>query len=187
MFLCLFVLCLGLAEPALAAPSSYSLDSNASRVNFGYELGGVEGHGTMPITRADLVLDFDVASHSTARVTLNANGVETPTGLVTDALKSEDVLNADAYPEISFVSRSVTSIPGGATIVGDVTLRGVTRPLTLRAEIYRPQGTAPGDLSRLTVKLTGQINRHDFGASGYSGLVDEIVTLDITARLLRND
>jgi polyisoprenoid-binding protein YceI len=187
MFLALYLLCLALAAPVHAAPARYALDPGASSVTFSYVLAGAEGQGTMPITRADLLLDFDAAARSTAQVTLDASGVEAANGLITAALKSNDVLATDAHPDITFVSRQITAADGGATLVGDVTVRGVTRPLTLKAQIFRAAGSAAGDLSRLTVRLTGAINRHDFGASGYSGLVDDTVGIDITARLVRRD
>lgn len=181
------LLCLLSASLAWAAPARYSLDSQGSEVRFTYTLGGVDGAGTMPVSTADIVLDFDNASASRTAVTLNPGAAKTSAGLITSTLKSKDVLNTDQYPEIQFVSRSVTAKPGGAVVTGDVTVRGVTRPLTLQATIYRPEGSAPGDRSRLTVRLTGAINRHDFGASGYPDLVDDTVTLDIRARLRLSD
>lgn len=172
---------------AWAAPARYALDAQGSEVRFTYTLGGVDGAGTMPVSTADIVLDFDNAAASRTAVTLNPNRAETSTGLITSTLKSQDVLNTAQYPEIVFISRSVTAKPGGAVVTGDVTVRGVTRPLTLEATIYRPEGSAPGDRSKLTVRLTGAINRHDFGASGYPDLVEETVTLDIRARLRLSD
>lgn len=168
---------------AVAAPQAYSLDPGASKVQFVYTLSGKADTGTMPITRADLVLDFDEVSHSKAQVTLNAAGAQTGYFFATDALKSASVLNTAQFPNITFVSRKVIAQKGGARIEGDVTVRGVTRPMVLDAQIYRREGSDQGDVSRLTVLLTGQINRADFGATGYPDLVADAVKLKITARL----
>ncbi|MCA8884234.1 MAG: YceI family protein [Rhodobacteraceae bacterium] len=173
------------AQPVLAAPSSYRLDPGGSEVAFTYTLSGQDGTGTMPILRADLVLDFDNAAASRAEVELDATGVQTSVGPITDALKGETILDAARFPRIVFRSSSVTARLGGATVTGDVTIRGITRPLTLSADIFRPQGSAPGDRSHLTVRLTGAIDRHDFGASGYRDLVADMVQLRILARIVQ--
>jgi polyisoprenoid-binding protein YceI len=184
---CLTGLICVLATPARAAPAAYALDAEGSEVRFTFRIGDVTSAGTMPVSTADIVLDFDTAARSSARVTLAADRAETGVGLMTSALKSADVLDTDRYPEIRFLSTSFSAAPGGAVVHGDVTVRDVTRPLTLQATIFRPPGSTPGDRSRLTVRLTGQIDRNDFGASGYGALVDDIVALDIRARLLRAD
>lgn len=171
------------ALAAAAAPTSYRLDPDQSKVEFTYSLSGKDGTGTMPITRADLDLDFDAVANSTAKVTLDASGARTNYFFVTDALKGDLVLDTAQYPAISFVSRKVSPAPGGATIQGDVTIRGVTRPMVLSAQIYRRDGSAAGDRSRLSVRLTGQIDRTDFGADGYADMVGPVVKLDILARL----
>ncbi|MEM1152304.1 MAG: YceI family protein [Pseudomonadota bacterium] len=168
---------------ALAEPASYSLDPAASSVQFTYVLNNSPANGTMPITQADLVLDFAQVANSSATVTLNASRARTGVIFVTNALKSPEVLNTATYPEIRFVSRRVTAVPGGARLQGDVTIRGVTRPLTLNARIFRREGSSEGDLSRLTILLTGAIDRRDFGATGYPKLVDPTVRLRILARI----
>lgn len=184
---CLAALICATAAPAWAAPARYALDPDGSEVRFTFRIGDVTGAGTMPVSAADIVLDFDTAARSSATVTLAADRVDTGVGLMTSALKGNDVLATDQHPTIRFVSTSFAADAGGAVVRGDVTVRGVTRPLTLQATIFRPEGSVPGDRSRLTVRLAGQIDRHDFGASGYRALVDDIVTLDIRARLIRAD
>lgn len=173
------------AGPLAAGPDRYLLQTEQSDVQFTYILEGSKGTGTMPILEADLSLDFDRAANSTARVVLNADGARTGVIFVTQALKSADVLDTAAHPRITFQSRSFDPQSGGARVTGDVTVRGVTRPITLDAEIFRQPGTAEGDLSLLTVRLTGDIRRSDFGADGFPDLVADTVGLRITARLRR--
>ena len=69
------------------------------------------------------------------------------------------------------------------TPLGDLTIRGVTQPVTLRAELYRTKGSAAGDNSHLTVRLTGRVNRSAFGATGWSDMVGDEVRIIITARI----
>lgn len=184
---CLIGLLSVLAAPASAAPVRYRLDPAASQVTFGYVLAGQRAEGTMPITRADLALDFRAVDRSSARVSLDADGTRTGVIFVTETLKGPEMLDTGRHPQIDFVSRRIAGSVNGATITGDVTIRGVTRPITLAAEIFRRRGSAEGDLSRLTVLLTGALDRHDFGASGYRNLVAPTVDLRILARLSRVD
>lgn len=179
----LIVICAPLA--ALAEPARYRLDQANSQVEFTYKISGQDSSGTMPISQADLVLDFDQAARSSALVVLNPKGVKTGLVLATQALKSAEVLHTERHPQIRFESRKIWATTGGATMIGDVTIRGVTQPLTLAAKIYRPQGSAAGDHSRLSVVLTGQVDRRAFGADGYGDLVGPLVDLRITARLTR--
>lgn len=175
------------AAPLAADPDPYTLDRDASTVSFSYTLLGVAATGSMPIASADIALDFDRAAASHADVTLNVAAATTSNPMATEALKSAEVLAADRYPRIRFVSREVAARPGGARILGDVTIRDVTRPMRLDARIFRPEDAAPGDRSRLTVVLTGAVERSAFGATGYAGAVGDEVGLRITARLRRAD
>lgn len=178
-----------LASVALATLSSahaevrsYALDPDLSTVTFTYVLSGVAGTGTMPITIADLRIDFANITRSDAFVELDVSGAKTGAGFVTQALKGPQVLAAATFPKVQFQSTSVTgSIRDGAKIAGDVTVRGVTQPITLDAQIFRRADSAAGDLSRLTVYLKGAIDRSDFGADGFAEFVADRVELDIRA------
>jgi polyisoprenoid-binding protein YceI len=94
-------------------------------------------------------------------------------------------LDAARPPEIVFQSTAVTRNGDGARIAGNITIRGVTRPITLDATIYRQAGTAAGDLSHLSVHLTGRVMRSAFGATGWADMVADEVRLDILARVDR--
>jgi polyisoprenoid-binding protein YceI len=70
-------------------------------------------------------------------------------------------------------------------VVGNLTIRGVTRPVRLAAQLYRQKGTAEGDRSRLSIRLTGSVSRAAFGATGWADLVGDTVAIDILARIAR--
>jgi polyisoprenoid-binding protein YceI len=100
-------------------------------------------------------------------------------------MKGPKVLDTAEFPEISFVSTGVQAQAQGATVSGNITIRGVTQPASFHAEIYRQQGTAEGDLSHLTIRLTGAVLRSSFGAVGWHDMVGDEVRLDILARIER--
>ncbi len=176
-----------LSWPGEAAPARYSLDAAASMVGFETKFGPDTITGSMPVANADVTVDFEKLAASRVAVTLDVSGAEASFPFATQAMKGPKVLDAGSYPQITFVSTAVHARnPSEAQIDGDITIRGVTRPITFDASIWRQQGSEPGDLSRLTIRLVGSINRSDFGATGWNDMVADQVKLDIRARITRD-
>jgi polyisoprenoid-binding protein YceI len=171
----------------LAAPARYALDEQASTVGFETDFGPDRITGRMPVTRADLTLDFVKVANSHVDVTLDVSNAQASFPFAAQAMKGPKVLDARKHPEITFASTDVRASGQGAKVQGNVTIRGVTRPVTLDAVIWRKQGSAVGDLSHLTVRLTGSVNRSDFGATGWNDMVGDQVRLDILARVVRQE
>ena len=183
----ILIMVLGTATSS-AAPTRYALDQTVSQVGFIYVLNGAAQKGTMPVSQADLVIDPE--NLSDAKVDVQVSVEKARTGLIfaTDALKAPSVLDAGQFPTIRFVATAIHlgadgRLSNGARIDGDITMRGVTRPASFEASLFRMQGSAPDDLSTLTIRLTGAVRRSDFGASGYADLVGDVVQLDIVARI----
>lgn len=172
-----------LALPAKAATVAYHLDPAASTVAFETDFGPDLITGQIPLERADLMLDFDNLSNCTVAVALDVTGASASFPFAAQALKGPKVLDARTHPRMTFVSTSVTRAGEAADVTGDLTIRGVTRHVTLRARIFRPKGSAPDDLDHLTVQLTGSVHRSDFGATGWADMVGDEVRIIITARI----
>lgn len=183
----IFALLLLMALPAAlhAAPDQYRLTPDTSRVGFVARMGAQQVTGRFPIRSADIALDFADLSRCRITVTLSIAGASADMPLAADALKSAAILNARQFPEAVFTSTGITGTVAAAQVTGLLTLRGTARPLTLQAEVMRQRGTLAGDLSRMTVHLTGQIRRSDYGATGWADVVGDVVRLDILARITR--
>lgn len=173
------------AQAVQATPAAYQLQPDLSRVGFEMDFGPDLITGQMPVAKADLTVDFDQLSHCKFDVELNAASAQASFAFAEQALKGPKVLDVASYPAIRFKSSSVSADGDGAAVQGDVTIRGVTRPVTFHAVIWRQKGTVEGDRSRLTVRLTGAVNRSEFGADGWSDMVGDQVRLDILARIER--
>lgn len=180
-------LCLGLAGPARAAPAGYVLEPEKSTVGFQTDFGPDRITGSMPVLKASLSLDFAAPANSSVDVTLDVAHAQASFPFATQAMRGPKVLDATANPTIRFVSTRVRSTGEGAKVDGNITIRGVTKPITLDAAIYQQKGSAAGDLSHLTLRLTGTIHRSDFGATGWNDMVGDEVRLDILARVARED
>jgi polyisoprenoid-binding protein YceI len=177
------ILQLALAFPALSGAIAYRLDPEASTVAFETDFGPDLITGSIPLTMADLRLDFENAANCSVAVALDVTGASASFPFAAQALRGPKVLDAEAHPQMTFQSTSVAGTGSQAEVTGNLTIRGVTRPVTLLAEIFRPQGSAESDRSTLTVRLSGRINRSDFGATGWSDMVGDEVRIVITARI----
>lgn len=170
-------------QGADAATVAYRLDPAASTVAFETDFGPDLITGSIPLEKADLGLDFDNVTNCTVAVALDVTGAKASFPFAAQALKGPKVLAAKDHPRMTFESTSVKRAGEAADVTGNLTIRGVTRRVTLRAQIFRPQGSAESDFSHLTVKLTGKVNRSDFGATGWSDMVGDEVRIIITARI----
>jgi polyisoprenoid-binding protein YceI len=119
--------------------------------------------GSMKIRDFDLDLDVDNPEASSVRVSLDAASIDTGQQMRDDHLRSADFLKADEFPTIDFVStRIVRTGDDTGDLHGDLTIRGVTRPIVLKAEfggiVPNMQGGQRGAFS-----ASAKINREDFG------------------------
>lgn len=174
-----------LAVPALAAPERYQLNTEQSVVGFTYQFQGNSRQGRMPVATAVMNLDLDNIARSQVNVTLDAARANAGALFMTSTMKGPNVLNTAMHPEIAFTSTKIEGSLRGARITGDLTIRGVTRPVTLTAGLYRQQGTARTDRSRLIVQLLGSVSRSAYGAGGFPGFVADQIDLNIIAYIER--
>lgn len=72
-------------------------------------------------------------------------------------LKSDDFFNAEKYPELTFVSKSFD----GEKLVGDLTIRDVTKPIELEVE-FNGEAVDPYGQTKAGFEIKGEINRKDF-------------------------
>lgn len=167
---------------------SYALVEGGSRVAFIFTANGVRQTGTVPVEQADISVDPSRLSNSTADVTADIRKVRSSLLLITQTIKSPELLDAANHPLVRFRSTGIRlgakgRISEGAQIEGQLTLRGVTLPIVLDAMLSRPAGAAPDDLSVLFIQLNGQLSRTAYGADGYPNLAEDTVLLDIRAEI----
>ena len=101
---------------------------------------------------------------STVTVTIDAGSIDTGNEARDEDLRSERFLDVASYPLITFRSTGVTTDGDGYKIVGDLTIRGVTRSATLDLELGG-FGPDPYGGTRAGFSVTTEINRTDFGVS----------------------
>jgi len=99
--------------------------------------------------------DFTDAAVS---VEVDINSISTNNADRDNHLKSDDFFNAEKYPAMIFKSKSFD----GTTLIGDLTIRDVTKEVSLEAE-FNGIAVDPYGQTKAGFELTGEINRKDFG------------------------
>lgn len=112
--------------------------------------------------------DFDGAE---VHFELDVNSIDTNQEMRDTHLKSAEFFEADTYPKIAFKSTSFRKIDDDEyALVGELTMKGVTKPVTLKAEYGGTAKDAYGN-QKLGFEVTGKINRKEFGLT-YNALTE---------------
>jgi polyisoprenoid-binding protein YceI len=151
------------ATGTLPEPGSWTIDSMHSFVTFTVE------HFTVNIARGlasgpagTIRIAPDLPS-SSVHATIDAATLTTGNALRDEKILGPDVLDVATYPTIEFSSRTLTeSAPGSYALAGDLTIHGVTRPVTLDLVLHGVITDTWGK-NRLGLTATAEIKRSDFG------------------------
>ncbi|NIK61386.1 YceI family protein [Kribbella shirazensis] len=171
----------------------YTIDTAHSRVGFVARHAMVtKVRGAFNEWEGSAHIDGENPANSSARVTIQAKSIDTRNSQRDDHLRSNDFLDMNEHPEITFTSTAVEQI-GDSTfrMLGDLTVRGVTRPVSITFE-YVGTAVDPYGNRRVGLEGTAVINRKDFGVTwnaaleGGGVLVSEKITLEIEVSAIRN-
>ena len=184
MFSLILLVVFSLARAGYAEPFPYELDLKKSEVGFTYVLGGSDTNGVFPITSAETVIDLKNVRRSTLDVKIATKFVRAGDPFVTMAIRGPELLSTGKHPYARFVSTSVAPSPNGAKITGDLTLKGVTKPVTLDA-VFQRRADSPSDNSELILLVSGKVSRAEFGVVGFPDFVGDEIGLRFMVHLQR--
>ena len=177
-------LILGLVlTPGLAAAAPWTLDP-ATEVSVDVPWRGSDVKVRFSGLQGQVDFDETSPEAAKARISVAAASAETGVGVVNALVKSEGYLDAARFPTISFQLDKLTRLSKSeARVDGRLTLRGVTRPVSLDAKVLR-YGPAKDDPDRFEAgfDIEGTIDRTTFGSTG--GLPEVPADLDLRIRLL---
>jgi polyisoprenoid-binding protein YceI len=176
------------APLALAQTSTWTSDPAHSEVDFSVSHLTVSNvHGRFGHVNATIAYNEADVTKSTVNATIDVSGLDTGEDERNTHLKSPDFFDVAATPTATFTSTSVTRSDTGLTINGNLTVRGVTKPVVLHAE--GPRGPAPGmdHKPHAGFSATTTLNRTDFGigAKFPAAVVGEEVKLDIELEIVK--
>jgi polyisoprenoid-binding protein YceI len=188
-----FIALVLLALPALAASSTWHIDPAHSEVGFKVRhmmVSNVRGEftdvkGTVEYDEADI-------TRSTIDVTIQAGSVDTGVEKRDNHLRSPDFFDAEKFPTLTFRSAKVMSVSDGRLqVVGNLTIHGITKEVTLDVEGPTQQVKDPWGNVKMGAFATTKINRKDFGLTWNKALeaggwvVGEGVTIELELELLK--
>jgi polyisoprenoid-binding protein YceI len=182
------------AIPALALgqAATWNVDGAHSRTGFSVKhLVISDVKGEFGKTEGKVQVDDKDLSKSSVEVTIDAASIDTRDAKRDAHLKSADFFDVAKFPTITFKSTKVVAGKDGAlTITGDLTLRGVTKPVTLEGSITKAI-TDPWGLTRRGASFTGKLDRKEWGVSwskvtDVGAVVGDEVKLDIQAEIVKD-
>jgi polyisoprenoid-binding protein YceI len=176
---------------AFPAPGTYVLDPTHTRIGFvARHLMVTKVRGHFAEFEGSITVAED-ASASTAEATLKTLSIDTGVADRDGHLRSGDFLEAEKYPEITFRNARVVKQKGAEfKVIGDLTIKGVTKPVELDVEL---DGVAkdPWGNEKLAVTASAEIDREDFGMTWNVALetggvlVSKKIRLEIEAQAAR--
>ena len=173
---------------------TYAIDPTHSRVGF------VARHAMVTKVRGSFnefdgsgYFDAENPANSHLALTIQAASIDTRNADRDGHLKSNDFFDMETYPEITFASTAVEQVNAGTyRVTGDLTIKGVTNPVTVDFE-YTGSATDPFGNHRVGLEGNTTVNRKDWGISWNAALdtggvlVSEKVTLDFDVSAIRTD
>ena len=175
----------------LPAPGTYLLDPTHTRIGFiARHLMVTKVRGDFADFDGSITIDEDPAK-STAQASMRAISIGTGTADRDGHLRSGDFLEAEKYPELTFANARVVAQKGAKfRVLGDLTIKGVTKEVELQVELDGVV-TDPFGNEKLAVTSHTEINREDFGMTWNAALetggvlVSQKITIEIEAQAVR--
>lgn len=171
------------SQPSAVQAGDYALDSAHTLVRFTVDHFGIsEFFGTFPGATGTLSIDpTDIAS-AKLDVSVPVETVSTTNATLDEELVGEEWFDAEKFPTMRFVSTKVVKTgERTADVTGNLTLHGVTRPVTLKATFKAAAVNPMNKIYTIGFNAKGVIKRTDFGVSKYAPLVSDETTISITA------
>jgi polyisoprenoid-binding protein YceI len=181
---------LALARPAVAEPAEWALDGAHSKLGFSVSHLVVSSvSGRFKQFSGKVELDEANLTKSDVSISIKADSIDTDEPKRDEHLRSADFFDTKKFPELTFKSTKITKAGGKKyKVTGDLSMHGVTKSVTLDAELSDAIKSPWGKMVR-SVKMTGKVKRGDFGLKWNKSLdaggvvVGEDVTLDIQVEI----
>lgn len=174
-------------DPAMAEGGQFQVDKTHAKIIFSFNhLGFSTSYGLFSDFDASLGFDPKAPAKSTLSVTVNMDGILTTVPKFDAHLKSPDLFDTAKFPTATFKSTAIeVTGPTTGKISGELSLRGITRPVVLDA-VFNGAGVHPMNKTYIAgFNASAKLKRSDFGLSYALPVVGDEVTLTISAEFIR--
>ena len=183
-----------LTVPTFASAATYDIDPAHSSFNFKVRHLTVSNvAGTFGKVKGIAEIDDREITALKVDVNLDASSINTGHAKRDEHLQGADFFDVAKYPTLTFVSRKISRIDANKIqITGDLTIRGVTKEVTVEVEGPTPEIKDPGGKMRRGATGTAKINRKDFGITWNRTLdtgglvVGDEVNISVEIELIKN-
>ncbi|PTQ10096.1 hypothetical protein CLG96_13245 [Sphingomonas oleivorans] len=171
----------GKADPALVKAGTYSIDPSHAQIGFTVRHFGFNDYfGLFGSPKGTLTLDPANPAKAAVSVEIPLSAIATSSEGLTTHLKKPEFFDVEKFPTATFKSTSVAVSGTSAKIAGTLTIKGVTKPVTLDAQ-FVGAGTNPfNKKDTIGFSATTKLKRSDFGVSYGIPLVTDEVDLKIS-------
>ena len=157
----------------------------AEKIKFQYYVGVVPLEGFFSLKDSFFAINFKDPEVSRLSLKFDLNSSSAGFFLATKAMLGQSVLYAKKYPYILFESKSVKLEKGYVfKIKGNVTIRGITKRITLLAKLENPEILESKNKRNLQFYISAKFKRSDFKATGYSNIVGDLIDLNSHVNLV---
>ena len=172
----------GTKDVAKVTGGTYKVDGGHTQVVFAWDhMGFTNNVGVFAEPTGTLMLDKANPSASTVSIDVSIANLKTGVAKLDEHLLKADFFDVAKFPTAKFVSTSVKAEGSGATITGNLTIKGITKPVTLDAEFYGAGTNPMNKQENVGFVATGSIKRSDFGLGYAVPVVGDAVELKIIA------
>ena len=146
----------------IPVPGTYTIDTSHSSVDFvGRHLGLAKVRGRFTKFGGEIQIG-DVPEESSVEVDVDVASVESADTRRDEHLRGPDFFHVEEHPSMVFKSTSVTPVDDGTwDVAGDLTIRGVTKPVVLHTEFEGGENSPFGD-QRIGFSASTEVNREDW-------------------------
>jgi polyisoprenoid-binding protein YceI len=170
-----------LLAPAARADEHYAFDKAHTQIVF-----SVDSFWFSHITGAFTVYDGDFVfclahpDKNGISITLYSKGIHTPDGERDEEMQGPHFFDAARFPDVRFISTGVKFTGANdADVSGNLTLRGITRPMTLQVHFLKTDSDPANGAYAVDFTATGTISRSDFGMDYLDPLIGDDVKIRI--------
>jgi polyisoprenoid-binding protein YceI len=165
---------------------SWRIDETQTSIAFKIDaVGFPTTHGHFGHYTGKILIDFDRPARSFTNFTVDATSVDVGAASFNDFVKSKALLNVERFPTMAFASTQVEKLDAHtARVIGNLTLLGVSRPVTLTVDV---DGNTANQANAVSFTAKGTIARSEFGMNFGIPLIDDAIEITVKTRALNDE
>jgi polyisoprenoid-binding protein YceI len=184
MYAAIRVFCLAMflviGSASAHAADTFTVDPVHSSISFMIPHAGISTiHGRFNDFSGTFVIDSAEPTKSSFSLAIKIESVDTNNKKRDDHLQADDYFDVKKFPAITFQSTKVRAVDGGYEVTGDLTIHGVTNPITMQLKGGQKTVEFPKGTSRVGVVTSVVVKRSEFGMKTALGSLGDEVQIEI--------